>query len=72
MKSAAASATVSTPGRPIEEVRTIGESSTEEIYSAYLRATELTPVSRQRVVADLAYLGVDQVLDDETYLLVRP
>ena len=50
----------------------MGEASTEEIYSTYLRATDGTPVSRQRFVADLAYLGVEQVLDDETYLLLRP
>jgi len=50
----------------------IGEAFTAEIYGNYLRATDGTPASRERFVADLAYLGVDQVLDDETYLLVRP
>jgi hypothetical protein len=48
-----------------------GEVSTGEIYGQYLRATDQTPVSRDRFVADLAYLGVEEVLDDDTYLLVR-
>lgn len=50
----------------------IGEASTDEIYGNYLRATDETPVSRERFVADLAYLGIEEVLDDETHLLLRP
>ena len=38
----------------------------------YLRAIDATPVSRERFVADLAYLGVEELLDDETLMLVRP
>ena len=49
----------------------MGEASTEEVYSTYLRATDGAPVSRRRFVADLAYLGVEQVLD-ETFMLLRP
>ncbi|GAA1436965.1 hypothetical protein GCM10009616_37910 [Microlunatus lacustris] len=47
-----------------------GEASTDEIYSNYLRATE-APVSRKRFVADLAYLGIEEILDDDTLMLVR-
>jgi hypothetical protein len=49
----------------------LGEISTDEVYGNYLRATEGTPVSRERFVADLAYLGIDEVLDDDTRMLVR-
>jgi hypothetical protein len=48
-----------------------GEASTDEIYGQYLRATDQTPVSRGRFVSDLAHLGVEEVLDDDTYLLIR-
>jgi hypothetical protein len=51
--------------------RWIGETSTDEIYTSYLRAVEGVPVSRRRFVADLAYLGVEEVLDDATHLLIR-
>jgi hypothetical protein len=49
----------------------LGELSTDEVYGNYLRAIEGTPVSRERFVADLAYLGVEEVLDDDTQMLVR-
>lgn len=49
----------------------IGEASTDEIYGNYLRATDGDPVSRRRFVADLGYLGVEEVLDDEAYVLIR-
>ena len=49
----------------------IDEASTDEIYTGYLRAAEEAPVSRRRFVSDLAYLGVEEVLDDETHLLIR-
>lgn len=45
--------------------------STEEAYQSYLRAINTAPVSRARFVADLAYLGVEQVLDDDTQMLIR-
>lgn len=48
-----------------------GEASTDEIYGNYLRATDGAPVSRQRFVADLRYLGVEEVLDDDAYVLIR-
>ena len=48
-----------------------GEAATDEIYGNYLRATDGTPVSRSSFVADLAYLGVEEVLDGETYVLQR-
>ena len=48
-----------------------GEAATAEVYGTYLRATEGSPVSRERFVADLAHLGVEEVLDDATYVLVR-
>jgi hypothetical protein len=48
-----------------------GEAATDEIYTSYLRSAGEAPVSRRRFVADLAYLGVEEVLDDETHLLVR-
>lgn len=50
----------------------LGELSTDEVYGGYLRATTGTPVSRARFVADLAHLGVEEVLDDDTRMLVRP
>ena len=50
----------------------MGKASTEEVYSTYLRANDGAPVSRRRFVADLAHLGVEQVLDDETFMLLRP
>lgn len=49
----------------------LGELATDEVYGGYLRATTGTPVSRARFVADLAYLGVDEVLDDDTPVLIR-
>jgi hypothetical protein len=45
--------------------------ATDEIYAGYLKACGDAPVSRRRFVADLAYLGVDEVLDDDTHMLVR-
>ena len=50
----------------------LGEASTDEVYASYLRATEGTPVPRDRFVADLGHLGIEEVLDDDTFLLVRP
>jgi hypothetical protein len=41
------------------------------VYGGYVRATTETPVSRARFVADLAYLGIEEVLDDDTRMLVR-
>ena len=49
----------------------LGELSTDEVYRGYLRATTGAPVSRKRFVADLAHLGVEEVLDDDTLMLVR-
>ncbi|SEP66966.1 hypothetical protein [Microlunatus flavus] len=49
----------------------LGELSTDEVYGGYLRATTGRPVSRARFVADLAHLGVEKVLDDDTPVLVR-
>jgi hypothetical protein len=49
----------------------LGELSTDEVYGGYVRATTETPVSRARFVADLAYLGIEEVLDDDTRMLVR-
>jgi hypothetical protein len=49
----------------------IGELSTDEVYGTYLRATDGPPVSRARFVSDLAYLGVEEVLEDDTNVLVR-
>jgi len=49
----------------------LGELSTDEVYGGYLRATTGTPVSRARFVVDLAYLGVEEVLDEDTAMLVR-
>lgn len=48
-----------------------GEAATDEIYGNYLRATDGPPVSRKRFVADLDYLGVEEVLDDEASVLIR-
>lgn len=48
-----------------------GAISTEEAYENYLRAIDTPPVSRARFVDDLSYLGVDQVLDDDTQMLER-
>lgn len=48
-----------------------GEAPTEEVYGAYLRATDGVPVSRARFVTDLAHLGIEEVLDDETLVLLR-
>ena len=50
----------------------LGELSTAEVYASYLRATDAPPVSRRRFVADLAHLGVEELLDDDTSMLVRP
>ncbi|SDU95811.1 hypothetical protein SAMN04488544_2576 [Microlunatus sagamiharensis] len=49
----------------------LGELSTDALYGGYLRATTGAPVSRARFVADLAHLGVEEVLDDDTRVLVR-
>ena len=49
----------------------LGEAAADEIYGHYLRATDETPVSRERFVADLAYLGVEAVPGDDTYVLIR-
>ncbi|SDD46419.1 hypothetical protein [Auraticoccus monumenti] len=49
-----------------------GSASTGEVYGTYLRATDGTPVSRARFVADLAHLGIEEVLDDDTPVLLRP
>ncbi len=49
----------------------LGELSTDEVYGGYLRATTGPPVSRARFVADLAHLGVEEVLDDNTLMLIR-
>ncbi len=49
-----------------------GAVSTDEIYGNYLRATDDPPVSRGDFVAALAYFGIDEVLDDDTLMLVRP
>ena len=49
-----------------------GSLSTDETYGNYLRATDGPPVSRTRFVADPAFLGVEEVLDDDTSVLVRP
>ena len=49
-----------------------GSLSTDEVYGSYLRSTGDAPVSRARFVADLAHLGVEEVLDDDTPSLVRP
>ncbi len=48
-----------------------GELATEEVYIDYLKHSGGAPVSRSRFVADLAYLGIPEVLDDETHMLVR-
>ncbi|MEZ0493243.1 hypothetical protein AB2L28_13455 [Kineococcus sp. TBRC 1896] len=48
-----------------------GMLSTDEVYGQYLRATDDAPVSRRRFVSDLAYLGVEEVLDEETFVLDR-
>jgi hypothetical protein len=50
----------------------LGAVSTDEVYASYLRATNDPPVSRERFVADLAYLGIEEELDDDTLMLVRP
>ena len=50
----------------------LGAVSTDELYGSYLRATDDIPVSRDRFVADLAYLGIEEVLDDDTSMLIRP
>lgn len=49
----------------------LGELSTDEVYRGYLRSATGTPVSRARFVADLAHLGIEEVLDDDTPMLVR-
>ena len=49
-----------------------GALSTDEVYGSYLRASDDPPVSRGRFVEDLAYLGIEEVLDDDTAVLVRP
>ena len=54
-----------------EAVAWSGEMATEEIYNDYLRACGDAPVSRRRFVADLAYLGIDEVLDGDTHMLIR-
>lgn len=53
------------------ETAWLGEMSTAEVYESYLGASDQPPVSRARFVADLAYLGVDELMDDETFVLLR-
>jgi len=48
-----------------------GEMATEEVYVDYLSSCGDAPVSRRRFVADLAYLGIPEALDDGTQMLVR-
>ena len=48
-----------------------GEMATEEMYVDYLGSCGDAPVSRRRFVADLAYLGIHEVLDGDTPMLVR-
>lgn len=48
-----------------------GPISTTEAYTAYLRSIDGPPVSRKRFVADLAYLGVEEVNDDGEAVLLR-
>lgn len=48
-----------------------GALSTDEVYGSYLRGSDDPPVSRARFVEDLGYLGVEEVLDDDTPMLVR-
>ena len=47
------------------------ELATDEAYGDYLSSCGDAPVSRRRFVADLAFLGVPEVLDDGTPMLVR-
>lgn len=55
-----------------EELTWSGQEPTERMYSDYLYSAGDTPVSRQRFVQDLAYLGVPEIRDaDGTCLLVR-
>lgn len=49
----------------------LGDISTAEAYARYLRSTDEVPASRARFVADLAHLGVEEVLDDDTHMLIR-
>jgi hypothetical protein len=44
--------------------------STAEAYANYLRSTDHPPVSRAQFVATLAHLGVEEVLDGDTHVLV--
>ncbi|GAB3469915.1 hypothetical protein GCM10027519_42830 [Kineococcus endophyticus] len=48
-----------------------GQMSTDEVYGQYLRDSNEAPVSRRRFVSDLAFLGIEEVLDDEVYMLDR-
>ena len=48
-----------------------GALSTDEVYGNYLRATDDPLVSRERFVADLAHLGIEEVLYAETTMLLR-
>ena len=54
-----------------EAVTWSGEMSTGEVYTDYLNSCGEAPVSRRRFVADLGYLGIHEVLDDDTYMLIR-
>ena len=54
-----------------EAVAWSGAMATEEMYVDYLSSCGDAPVSRRRFVADLAYLGIPEVLDDDTHMLVR-
>jgi hypothetical protein len=48
-----------------------GPISTTEAYTAYLHSIDGPPVSRTRFVADLAYLGIEEVDDDGEAMLLR-
>jgi hypothetical protein len=54
-----------------EEAVWSGEAPTDEMYGDYLRSCVDDPVSRRRFVADLAYLGIHEVLDGDTRMLMR-
>jgi hypothetical protein len=55
-----------------EELTWSGQEPTERMYSDYLYSAGETPVSRQRFVQDLAYLGVPEIRDpDGICFLVR-
>lgn len=58
--------------RLTEELTWSGQEPTERMYSDYLYSAGDMPVSRQRFVQDLAYLGVPEIRDaDGICFLVR-